>query len=481
MKRIWITTLLLLGALSSYASDPWVISGIWDRGGNKKRDTEVKLYRVVSGRIEKFVTFQLQEDNHFGFAFNSREEGFYVIGSGSDNSAQNKYVFYFKPGDHLNIAVNDSTYELVGKNTVENEAMTKWHNYISLLEYKSVYFASRPGSVNGQTSTYVDFFPLLTKYAEKVRGYKSKTGNKRFDNEFERFREYDVLRYAYTFLLTPRTAHPEKEDYPDFYRNVDINGLTATTQLLDYPYGAFLLQNCVYITNELSEIKAAPQAPKNKQTIEELQKQEEERRNNLLSLVKNDTLAGELVANFAKSVKTNDEYQKFNNEYGKYILTTDQKKRMNEIFSRIISKDPVLRTVDFSGTDLNDKKVSLSDFKGKVVVVDVWATWCGPCRKEIPYLKAIEKDYHDKDVVFLSISLDEVKNKEKWIQFVKDEELTGVQLFGGNGLNSDVAKFYKIKGIPRFMLFDKNGNVVTEDAPRPSNPELKKMIDEKLK
>src|SRR5690606_23739996 len=119
----------------------------------------------------------------------------------------------------------------------------------------------------------------------------------------------------------------------------------------------------------------------------------------------------------------------------------------------------------FTYPDLNGKMVSLTDFKGKVVLVDVWATWCGPCKAEIPALKKMEEELRAKDIVLLSVSVDEEKDKQKWKDFVKDENLTGVQVFASGW--SDIAKFYKITGIPRFMVFDKKGNIVSTNSPRP--------------
>lgn len=67
---------------------------------------------------------------------------------------------------------------------------------------------------------------------------------------------------------------------------------------------------------------------------------------------------------------------------------------------------------NFNCTDLSGKKVSLSDFKGKYVYIDIWATWCGPCQREIPHLQKLEEKYHGKDIYFVSISCD--NNKKAW-------------------------------------------------------------------
>lgn len=121
---------------------------------------------------------------------------------------------------------------------------------------------------------------------------------------------------------------------------------------------------------------------------------------------------------------------------------------------------------------------SLEDLKGKYVYIDVWATWCGPCLREIPSLKEVEKDYQNKNIQFISISIDEPKDYEKWKNMVTEKELVGIQLLADNNWNSKFVQEYAIMGIPRFILVDAEGNIVSADAPRPSDPELRKMFDE---
>jgi len=131
----------------------------------------------------------------------------------------------------------------------------------------------------------------------------------------------------------------------------------------------------------------------------------------------------------------------------------------------------------FNYPDINGKNVSLDDLKGKYVYVDVWATWCAPCKREIPYLKELNEEYKDKDIVFVSMSIDKAEDKPKWEQMVKSKGLKGVQIFADNNWNSDFVRAYGIKGIPRFILIDKEGNIVNADALRPSNPKLKEVLN----
>ena len=117
---------------------------------------------------------------------------------------------------------------------------------------------------------------------------------------------------------------------------------------------------------------------------------------------------------------------------------------------------------------------SLSDFEGSLVYVDVWATWCGPCKAEIPSLQKLEADYHGKNITFLSVSVD--TDREAWVDMVVNDNLGGVQLWADGW--SQITKDYAIFGIPRFMLFDQEGKVISTDAPRPSDKEIRSLIEQ---
>ncbi|MBT0608731.1 TlpA family protein disulfide reductase [Aequorivita echinoideorum] len=120
---------------------------------------------------------------------------------------------------------------------------------------------------------------------------------------------------------------------------------------------------------------------------------------------------------------------------------------------------------------------SLESLSGKYVYIDVWATWCSPCLREIPYLKEVENEYKSKNIEFVSLSIDEEKDYDKWRGMVTENDLGGIQLMADNNWNSKFVQEYAILGIPRFILIDPQGIIVSADAPRPSDPQLKNMLD----
>jgi len=131
----------------------------------------------------------------------------------------------------------------------------------------------------------------------------------------------------------------------------------------------------------------------------------------------------------------------------------------------------------FKLKDINGKEHALEDFKGTLVYIDFWATWCSPCRHELPYLDSLEKSYAGKKITFISMSVDQ--NIDVWKKMVLDKKMMGIQMHADGG--TTIAKDYQIKGIPTFVLIDQNGTIISPSAPRPSSGnELKKLLDENL-
>lgn len=184
------------------------------------------------------------------------------------------------------------------------------------------------------------------------------------------------------------------------------------------------------------------------------------------------TIDSSIVQKYAKQVDPMLQY------YKKYIHNTRALKTE-------LAKGKVSPT--FEGYEnYNGGTTSLSDLKGKYTYIDVWATWCGPCKAEIPALKELEKEYNGKNIQFVSLSIDDdkahggswEKARKNWKTMVSNKELGGIQLIAPEGWKSEFVRAYKISGIPRFILIDPNGNIVSPDAPRPSSSKLKKLFEE---
>lgn len=419
--------------------------------GNVKTDklTELNLFKTVDGALQLYGKTRIAPDGSYGFAFVPESPGFYTVGTERMN-----HVIYVKGGDEVNLDIYDKEAKLNGRNTPENKALYQWEDFAANIRFKGVFFVL-------SHSTYKDFFPDLEKFVTQLPDFKKRihSGNKAFDELLRKKIDYDVDYYAIMFLYTPRTEHPQKSDWPEWYSTIVSKDKFTTDDVLQFPYGVRMLNSYVgFASRDLGQGYSMDQN---------------------LSYLGNDRLKGEYVLMNAKRYKSYEQYLELMQKYGAYFVTPSQKRRAEAIGSALYDTAPGKGAANFTYPDVTGREVSLSDFKGKVVLVDVWATWCGPCRGEIPHLKKLEEEMHGTDVVFLGVSVDEAKDKQKWLDFIKKEELGGIQLLASGW--SKITKDYKINGIPRFMVFDRKGNIVSVDAPRPSNPELRKLLEEELK
>lgn len=444
MKVLQLLIALLCFTMVATAQNYTKIQGKVKADGKTKL-SEVTLYKTIDGASEVYATTQIAPDGSYGFLITPEAPAFYAVGG--KNIA---HIIYVKGGEEINLDILDTKGELTGKNSKENITLYQWEDFSHNIRIKSVYFMLT-------MSTYKDFFPEFVTFVKEAPALRTKlkSGNAQFDKLLQKKIDYDMDYYAIIFLQTPRTAHPEKSDWPDYYKTIVSKDKYTTDEVLQFPLGIRML-SC-YAGFAFRE-KGDKDYSMDKYLAE----------------LPNDRLKGEYILSSSR-LKSYDAYLEMMAKYEKYFVTPSQKARAEAIGVALYDSAPGKDAADFTYPDVNGKSVSLSDFKGKVVLVDVWATWCAPCRKEIPALKKLEEEMHGKDVVFMGVSVDEDKDKQKWLDFVKKEELKGVQIHASGW--SKIAKDYKITGIPRFMVFDKAGKIVSVDAPRPSDPKLKELLE----
>ncbi|SDK25590.1 Thiol-disulfide isomerase or thioredoxin [Pedobacter sp. ok626] len=456
IKKLAVAGLLSLTTVTAFAQTPVEVTGLL-----KKKRPAVKLFKVDEGKTIEIASSVPAEDGKFGFLFYPGYEGLYVIGTGTAVSPNENYRFYLKAGDKLSLTLDEKNYELTGKNnTEENLLLDQWNKLSDPIYQKSINFM-------GVNSTFVDFFPDLETIAAQSRTFLNgkTTKNKKFNQQMKDIIQLDMVNYATNFLNTPRSAHPSVEEYSPYYATLKAKDLAKNTSLLySYPWGSRVLSATISVNLRQQNIKYAPGLEGLKST---------------LSFIPNDTLKGDAVLETAMRYKNYTDYKDLMDAYRKYILTAGQKKRNLDIATPLLTLKPGDDAYAFSYPDKEGKTVSMASLKGKVVLVDVWATWCGPCKAEIPHLKKLEEEMKGKDVEIISLSTDAPKDKDKWLKMIQDEKLGGTQLFAG-GPGNEFSQYYKVNTIPRFLVFDRKGKIVTVDSPRPSNPELKALLEKTL-
>jgi len=458
MKKIIFTLLCLIvygGSVLSQSTDFAVIKG-------KIQTTHIpefiSLYKVQNGDVIFHSKVQVSPDGSFGFVVMPDPAGLYRIGERNSSTR-----LYLSPGKNISIQISDSNF-IVNKSEVENTKLQEWNNILWPLKKTNQLIGNY---------TYKEIFPILPDIEKQKNDFLTTidTGNNSFDRLLKGLVQAEFEYELYHFLFMPRIVHPSATDLPELYNRLSTGTHFATTEVLSYDFGqsyvSMYLQYLISFKNKPSE------KPVNYlETIFKL----------CVDNVKNDTIKGwYLINNILLRAKTYDQIYRGNLAKIKpYILTTDQKAALIQFEKTIRKFEDGEPAINFEGNTVDGKKVSLSDFTGKVVLVDVWATWCGPCKKEIPSLKSLEEEFYTKNVVFISYSIDELKDLAKWKKMVVDENLKGVQLIGDAAWKSPICTNYSITGIPRFLVFSKKGTIVTIDAPRPSSPELKALLEKEL-
>jgi len=427
------------------------------------RMDEVYLYKVVDGKECLIATSKVSRDGGYGFTFQPERKGFYTVGG---KESLDRIRLYMQPGDRGEVNFPEDTIVITARNTPENLLLASWESLM-------IPVRERTDNLKYALFDYRDFFPYFMGFLPRAREFQEKITFR--DEEFRRLVrqtiDFDLDYYAFRILNalkagkeTHKPSRPTPADYPVYYKTIVAKNKLSDASILEQPYGYDYLQR--YTTFACGGDKVSIPL--------------EER----LTWLSCDLLKAEIVLWRMENCRKYEDYMKMLNTYRDYFTTSDHQKRLDAVSAKLYKGITGEKASDFTYPDSKGKMVSLSDYRGKVVVVDVWATWCGPCRAEIPYLVKLEKEMEGKDVVFIGVSVDEQKDHKKWLEALEKEGLEGVQLFA-NGKDKNgrdkIMKDYKIKGIPRFMVFDKKGNVVTINSPRPSNPELRRLLERELR
>lgn len=425
---------------------------------------------IVSGTVNnpsvtsiKITYFDYKEvasadlDNNGNFKMSTKiEEGFYFLSYG-----RNTAYIYLYPKDELSISFDaehfDETLVFNGNGAERNNYLAKKTIIDAELtkDLESFYKVDEATYLNNIENLKQTHLKELEK--SSTEEFFKKAEKKSL--EYERLLSIQNYANSYKFYLGD-----EISPSLDFYKSLDKVKLNKEDDYKKQPYYRYLV-NSIWS----KKIEAAPNA--------------EEMLNVLRKVPLRDT-AITLVNGFYSKISSNKERAKDYLDLIKMVTSHQPfieaaEKQYNEVMK---SKGLVKGDVSpvFSYESVDGKVISLKDFKGKYVYIDVWATWCGPCIKQVPYLKELEKRYHDKNIVFVSISVDKEKVKDTWKQFIVDKKLGGIQLFADKSFDSDFMNAYAINSIPRFILIDPDGKIIDSEAPRPSFEKTRLLLDDLL-
>ena len=171
-----------------------------------------------------------------------------------------------------------------------------------------------------------------------------------------------------------------------------------------------------------------------------------------------------------------DQLEKLTNSFEKDAATSVYNKQLAERLAILKSTQVGVKAPEFSQNDENGNPIALSEFKGKYVLIDFWASWCGPCRAENPNVVAAFKKFNKKGFEVFGVSLDD--NKEKWLEAIKKDGLTWKHVSDLKGWGNAVAKQYGVSSIPHSVLLDKEGVIIAKNL---RGEELIKKLEEVVK
>ncbi|QHS59340.1 TlpA family protein disulfide reductase [Chitinophaga agri] len=453
MKKMIFLLAALVGVSATYAApSPAMVSG----NCALPKVTGMKLYNVREGKLVEFASTTLDPQHNFAFAIPGPTEGYYYLAMSVDEKASKNYIrVYLKSGEQVELDIQDDRgkYSML-KGGAENKLLYTWQQMIAPLKSKNML---------GDTSTYRSVFPAFEALLPSVAAFRKTvhTRNAGFNRLLLTTIEADLDGTAFGLLLMPRAVHPDKKRLPAYYAPMLEPNRYCATDILQLGEGVELVQRYAMLAAE---------------RVDSITR--ENRLKLFTSVICNDTLKGVWLVNDFRQYKSLEKFDSAMVPYKQYLVTDNMQKALFETRKNLSTFKKGTAGYNFAFPSINGDTVTLASLKGKVVLVDMWATWCGPCKKEIPYMKELETAMHGKSVAFVSISTDKPEDKEKWKQFVKDNKMGGIQLYAG--VWSDMQKFYDVSGIPRFLVFDKQGNIVSVDSPRPSMPELKPLLESLL-
>ena len=186
-----------------------------------------------------------------------------------------------------------------------------------------------------------------------------------------------------------------------------------------------------------------------------------------------------LMETFTNFKQAREKLKTFADGYYSFIIENDESAANHE--KKSISNLPMVALYDFGGKQYDFKQIVTND-KYKFTIVDFWASWCIPCIGEMPALRKIEDKLKGKPVQFITISIDEDDQSDKWIEVAKREKIftKPLQYRMGDFKKSALTKLINLKTIPRYLIIDNKGNILNEDFYRPSDPHFQLALNRYL-
>lgn len=445
MKKLILSLTFFCIYLSISAQDQASITAIWKEkpvSGN----TEIGIYTVENGKIQKDDSAVRIEnsDGSYTFKLADTRPNIRFIGSPSQY-----FPVYISDNQNITIELANESLNIAGTVSPENRALIEWVS-ISRPVYNNM--ITRIAGKDESQEFFERFAKMVNQAGTLIQNLN--TGNAEFDAKFKRAIGYATDLYALSYRMN-NSAITQK-DLPEYYKTILTPGKFDDALVLDMPFGErylALFKTYTYMDNGGSDMDV------------------------FMKLIGSPALRNKLLYDDLKYLLSAYEMRRAIDNYAG-DLDEANIEALKEKLSEIVALNNT-DTQDFTFPDIDGNQISLSDFRGKVVLIDVWATWCGPCMYQLPYLLQLEEKFHNNpDLIVMGISVDKQKDYDKWAEMVRNGQVKGIQLFANN--DREFSNNYKIKGIPRFMIVGRDGKIVEYNSPRPSSPLLEELLKELL-
>lgn len=380
---------------------------------------------------------------------------------------------YFEPGDTLSFRLDTLMgFSFDGSKKLENEYLFKKNSF----KQKHLFGRKNESLIYGER--YTQFIEILnSKYAPLKDDLKDLTIKEPVSPEFISFEQQNLL-FEYRVAVTdypikhPRYSKPPKDFKSD-------STLLKIKQFEDQIQQDF--NNPLILTSLLFRMKIQS---KHESLVgaKQIINNSEDLKDNIASIkthFSNTKIKDFLFFQVFHKMMWNGQVPPSNiiQQFKEVSQDDFYSTKLSDLFKRWRNLDKGKPGVGFEYPDQNNDTVSLKDLEGQPIFVNIWATWCRPCKKEHAPLNELV-DQFGTEIKFVNISIDQ--NASKWKQKIKEMHPKIIQLIATEGRSAQILKDYIIKGIPRYMLFDKSNNIISINTQRPSSPELRKLLETTL-
>lgn len=429
-----------------------------------KRGSGLYLYQLKDGEAQSLGFKRPDDQGMCKFVVNVKEGVYFFRKAGVKGNDFN-HVIYLKAGDQKNVNLYAGALSIdydsciVQNPNIETKKLTAW-----LVSFNQ-YCASLRKKPTETHTLYKEFEVFASSFLKK-----NKTANVYFNNwltdKINTDLKYLMAANYFRFGARLNSSYDSTASSLPFYKRLENKKIICDPTLLRSEHGLEMMNyvfgywkfNKIKNTKELITTSFSEYTP----------------------LICNDQVKVAYLANKMKNINKYEDFLAYVQPYKSLFVSEDMKAAYQQRYEDLYLFATGTQGYNFELLDVNEKAHRLSDFKGKVVIIDLWAMWCGPCLAEKPVMAKIEHEFYKdrNDIVFIGISVDGLSRRSVWKNFVTKNGFKSLELL--SDATSSIHKYYKVEGIPRFLIFDREGKIVTVDAPRPSTPGFKKLIDQTL-